>query len=95
MRMLLKITIDTEKGNQLAAEDRVGEVVEKNIGSLSPEAVYMVTLDGKRTVFVFFDLERESQLPQICEPLFQELGADLELTPAMTPADLAAGLGDS
>lgn len=39
-----------------------------------------------------FDLQDSSDSVTICEPLFLELGAMIEIQPAMNPDDLRKGL---
>ena len=58
---------------------------------LQPEAVYFTAQDGKRTGFIVFDLKDESDIPADGEPFFMGVQASIE-GPAMTPADVAAGL---
>jgi hypothetical protein len=93
MRMMLKFSMDTEAGSAGIKSGSVGALLERLMGDLKPEAAYFVADGGRRTGYVFFDLAEVSDIPRACEPLFMELGADVTLTPAMTPADVAAGLG--
>jgi hypothetical protein len=42
--------------------------------------------------FIMFDQQRPNDIPSICEPLFAELHAKVELSPDMTPEDMQTGL---
>jgi hypothetical protein len=92
MRMLLKITIDTEAGNRALQDGTLQQVIESTMGRFKPEAAYFTTVDGHRGGYIFFDLQDASQLPVLSEPLFQRLHAKVELQPVMTPEDLQRGL---
>jgi hypothetical protein len=59
---------------------------------LQPEAAYFALEDGARCGFVFFEMTDQALMPAIGEPLFNELGAEITLTPAMNAEDLARGL---
>jgi hypothetical protein len=54
--------------------------------------MYFTAFDGRRTAFMVFDMPESSDIPSFAEPLFQELGADVELAPAMNSDDLQRGL---
>jgi len=95
MRMLLKVQMDVEAGNKAIKDGSFGEVLDRVMGQIKPEAAYFTALDGKRTGLIFFDLQEESQIPAIAEPFFQTVGASIELFPAMTPEDVQKGLGEA
>jgi hypothetical protein len=92
MRVLMTVGLDTEKANQAAQANTLGKTIESAIGALKPEAAYFGSLHGKRTGFIVFDLADPSDLPSIAEPLFQELGAEIDLTPVMSVSDVQLGL---
>jgi len=93
MRMLLTVVIDTEAGNEAISKgvDYISPMLE----ALKPEAAYFVTQDGQRTCLVVFDLEDSSQLPGVCEPMFQGVKAKIALTPCMNLEDLQRGLSEA
>jgi hypothetical protein len=95
MRMLLKVQMDVEAGNKAIKDGSFGEVLDRVMEQIKPEAAYFTALDGKRTGLIFFDLQEESQIPAIAEPFFQTVGASIELSPAMTPEDVQKGLGEA
>ncbi|WP_228974283.1 DUF3303 family protein [Streptomyces sp. DH12] len=94
MRMLLHATMDTSMGNEAVREGRVGDVVRRMTDRLRPEAVYFTSHAGRRSCYMVFDMQDSAQLPVISEPLFQELGAEIEIRPCMNIEDLQRGLGD-
>ena len=95
MRMLLKLEMDTETGNQAIKDGSFGQMIERLMEQAKPEAVYFTAIDGKRTGLVFFDLKDASQIPVIAEPLFHGVNAKIDLMPVMTPEDVQAGLEEA
>lgn len=92
MRMLLKVTIPTETGNDLVRRGTLGSTIQNILEELKPEAAYFVEYNGERTGFIVADLASESGIPAMAEPFFLALNARVECRPAMTPQDLAAAL---
>jgi len=92
MRMLLKVTLPVEAANNAVKSGTMPKLMEQFMADLKPEASYFLPENGKRTMFIFFDLKDPSQIPEIVEPLFMELNAAVELTPAMSADDLRKGL---
>lgn len=93
MRVLLTVSIPVAKGNAAIADGSMARVMQQMTARLRPEAVYFATINGRRGGFMVFDLADPSQIPEIAEPLFRELEAEVTFAPAMTPEDLAKGLG--
>lgn len=92
MRMLLKVQPSVEAGNEAVRSGRIAEIIQSSIQLIEPEAVYFVVENGRRTGFMFFNLEDSSQIPIIVEPLFQNLNASVEVLPAMNLEELQRGL---
>lgn len=92
MRVLLKAQIDAETGTQAIQDGAMRRVIAKISETVTPEAAYFGPQDGKRTMMLFLELEDSSLIPQVTEPLFAELNAELEILPVMNQEELARGL---
>ncbi|MEU6279611.1 hypothetical protein [Streptomyces sp. NPDC047028] len=92
MRVLLKATLDTEKGNEAIRSGKLPELMKETLDQLKPEAAYFGTLGGKRTALLVLDMQDSSQLPPIGEPFFMQLNAEVEVCPIMNREDLQTGL---
>jgi hypothetical protein len=66
--------------------------MESMMDRLNPEAAYFGPSEGGRSCTFVFDLQDSSMMPTIAEPLFQELGAKIEIQPVMSPEDMRKGL---
>ena len=87
MRFLFKISMPVEAANR-AARDGFS-VIRRILEEQKPEAIYFSTDNGRRTAFMFINMDDESQLPAIAEPWFLALDASIDVQPAMVPEDLA------
>ena len=85
--------IPTEAGNK-AVQDPTNFLknLEEYINKVKPEAAYFMPLDGHRATCFIVNVESNDQIPTIAEPLFQGMGADVDLIPAMNFDDLKKGL---
>lgn len=96
MRMLLKVGMPVEKGNAAVKSGTLQKTIESTMKALKPEAAYFFPDEnGRRSFIMVFDMKESSQLPATVEPLFQELGAAVHLTPAMNGEDLQRGLKEA
>lgn len=95
MRMLLKMQTDVEAGNRAIKDGSFGQMLERVMAKITPEAAYFTAIDGKRTGLIFFDLKDASDIPAISEPFFMTVGASIELLPVMTPEDVQKGLEEA
>ena len=92
MRMMLKILIPTETGNNAIKDGSLHKIFEATMSKLKPEAAYFVAEHGNRCVMMFFDMKDASEIPGIAEPLFAGLNARVQLLPVMNAEDLKRGL---
>ena len=92
MRMMMKVTMDTEASNRAIADGAMPGMLDQMISELQPEAAYFGPEHGMRTAFIVFDLQDPSQLPPVSEPLFQTAKAKVEMFPVMNREDLKKGL---
>lgn len=95
MRMLLKINMPVEQGNEAAKSGVLQRTIQSTIEALKPEAAYFYPEDGKRTAIMVFDMKGSWQLPGTVEPLFQTLGASVHVTPVMNGEDLQRGFKEA
>lgn len=91
MRMLLMAQPDVTKGTEAIQSGGMAKTIETAIELLHPEATYFAPIDGRRTMFIVFDMEDPSQIPAISEPMFQ-MGASVKIVPCMNLEDLHTGL---
>ena len=95
MRMLLKISMPVEHGNEAIKSKALQRTIQSTIEALKPEAAYFYPEDGKRTAIMVFDMKGSWQLPSMVEPLFEALGAAVHVTPVMNGEDLQRGFKEA
>ena len=95
MRMLLKMQMDVEAGNRAIKDGSFGQMLDRVMKQIKPEAAYFTAIDGRRTGLIFFDLPEPSNIPAIAEPFFMTVGASIEFLPVMTPEDVQKGLEEA
>ncbi|HTD35634.1 MAG TPA: hypothetical protein VK665_18435 [Candidatus Elarobacter sp.] len=87
------ISIDTAAGNPAIRNGELAKVIGETLERFKPEAAYFGLKDGKRTMFMVFDMQDASQMPPLAEPFFMGLDAEISLEPVMNADDLRKGLG--
>lgn len=93
MRMLIDLQMPLEPFNTLVKNGTAGQIIQKILTDLKPEAAYFVARDGKRGGTIVVDVADASKIPAIAEPFFLQFNASVSFHPCMTPEDLAkAGL---
>jgi hypothetical protein len=95
MRILLKYSIDPERGDELIKEGRLGEAMAPILEDLQPEAAYFTDVEGSRGGYLVVNMEDASQIPAMTEPLLLGLGATIHMQPVMTPEDLQGAAGEA
>lgn len=95
MRVLLNVRIPHEPFQSLVRKGKVGEVLDRILDEIKPEAIYFTEQQGKRGAIVIVDLPNASRIPSLAEPWYLSFNADCELRVVMTPEDLQnAGLDE-
>jgi hypothetical protein len=92
MRVMLRAQLDTQRSNEALKSGKLRDVMESMMERLNPEAAYFGPSEGGRSCTFVFDMQDSSSLPTLAEPLFQELGAKIEIQPVMSPEDMRKGL---
>lgn len=95
MRVMARISNPTERGNAAMTDGTNARLIQEMVERWNPEAVYFATIAGRRGAYVVFDLQDPSDIPAFCEPLFQGLGAEIEIFPVMIPEDLQKAMSAS
>ena len=92
MRMMIRVSIPASAGNHAIADGRLGPVLGRLAEQIRPEASYFCTIEGKRTCLFVCDLASSDRIPEIAEPLFVGLEAQVDFWPVMNGAELQSGL---
>ena len=53
--------------------------LEEYINKVKPVASYFMPIDGQRTCAFIVNMESNEQIPALAEPLFQWMGANVEM----------------
>ncbi|MGH3663045.1 MAG: hypothetical protein ACRDT8_17105 [Micromonosporaceae bacterium] len=94
MRVLVTMRLDTEVSSRAIETGTLPKIVESFMEQVHPESAYFGAVRGKRTCYIVFDLEDPSRMPPLLEPLFRELGAEIDVVPVMNKDDLQKGLSE-
>ena len=84
--------MDVEAANQAIQDGSLQWTMQAVTERIHPEAVYFTAEGGKRTAYLIFDLADSSQIPEIAEPFFHTLRAEVDFKPVMNSEELAKGL---
>ena len=88
MRFLLKAEFPVEIGNAAVQDGSLGKTIRSILDDQKPEAAYFLASNGRRTAYLFLDMQDASQIPKLAEPWFLAFNASVEIVPVMTPDDL-------
>ena len=94
MRMMARMRIPVEPGNDGIRSGVLAKTVQQFAERWHPEVAYFTTFDGLRTAYFVFDMPDASAIPAIAEPFFMELNASVDFAPAMNVDDLQKGLAE-
>ncbi len=92
MRMMLKVYVPVEEGNEAVQSGNMQRIIEQIAQRIQPEAMYFFVEDGVRTSIAVFDMKDSSDIPAIADPIFRSLNAEVHFTPVMNLDDLKKGL---
>ncbi|MEU9064782.1 DUF3303 family protein [Streptomyces sp. NPDC048430] len=84
--------MDTQVSNEAIKNGTLQKLMQSMTERLKPEAAYFGPSEGGRSCTFVFDMQDSSRLPTIAEPLFEVLGAKIEIQPVMNSEDLQKGL---
>ena len=88
MRFVVRARITTEAGNKMLNDPRFIQKIEEYITKTKAEGAYFFESGGDRTMTFIIEIQSADQIPSIAEPLFQDLGANVEFHPVMLLDDL-------
>jgi hypothetical protein len=88
MRFIVRAKIPTEAGNKMVKDPKFIQNLEEYMNKVKPEASYFFEADGNRIMAFVVNIDSVDTIPSIAEPLFQELGANVEFHPVMSFDDL-------
>jgi len=88
MRFIIRAKIPTEAGNKMVKDPKFIQNLEEYINKVKSEANYFFEADGNRVLVFVVNLDSADMIPSIAEPLFQEMGANVEFHPVMSLDDL-------
>jgi hypothetical protein len=92
MRFLIRTRIPTNAGNKVLQDPNFLTKLEEYINKVKPEASYFMPIEGQRSCAFIVNAESNDQLPAMVEPLFQWMGANVDVIPVMNFDDLKRGL---
>ncbi|MET7644869.1 DUF3303 family protein [Streptomyces sp. NPDC005426] len=92
MRVMLRAQLDTQLANEAVKNGTLSTIMQSLAEQLKPEAAYFGPSKGKRCCTFVFDMQDSSMLPSLTEPLFERLGAEIEIQPVMNSDDVMKGL---
>jgi hypothetical protein len=92
MRFLIHAKIPTEDGNKMVQDPNFLKKLEEYMNKVKAEATYFFEADGNRVAAFIVDMHSADQIPVLTEPLFNAMGAHVELHPVMSLDDLKKGI---
>ena len=95
MRFLIRAKIPTEAGNKMVQDPDFLKKLEEYMNKVKPEAAYFLPQAGERSAAFIANIESNDQIPSFVEPLFQWMGANVEVIPVMSFDDIKKGLSQT
>jgi hypothetical protein len=88
MRFLVKVKPDPERANKSIAEGTFEQRMQQVLSHIKPEAAYFFEESGNRTAIFIVDIQKASEIPNVGEPFFHGMGAEVYFHPVMSAQDL-------
>jgi hypothetical protein len=95
MRFLIRAKIPTEAGNKMVQDPNFLKKLEEYMNKAKPEVAYFMPVDGHRAAAFIVNVQSNEQVPTIVEPLFQWMGANVDVIPVMNFDELKNGLSEN
>jgi hypothetical protein len=92
MRFLIRTRIPTEDGNKMVQDPNFLKNLEEYMNKVKPEAAYFMPIDGHRSAAFIVNIQSNDQVPAVVEPLFQWMGANVDVIPVMNFDELKMGI---
>ncbi|MFJ3375806.1 panthothenate synthetase [Pseudomonas sp. NPDC086112] len=93
MKMLLMVEFPHEPFNALVRSGEIGEIMNRVLETIKPEATYFTEQDGMRSGIFLIDVEDPSEIPGYAEPFFLNFQANCKFRVVMSAQNLQdAGL---
>lgn len=93
MKMLLTVEIPHEPFNTLVRNGTAGQILDRIMDAIKPEAAYFTEQNGVRCGIFVINVQNSSDVPSFSEPFFLNFQADCKFRIVMSPEDLQkAGL---
>lgn len=88
MKMLLTVTFPHEPFNAKIKKGTIGEVLDKLMAEIKPEAAYFSLNEGKRHIFMLVNVNSGGDYVKYAEPFFLQFGADIKYDIVITPEEI-------
>lgn len=88
MKMLMMVECPNEPFNSLIKAGTAGQVIERILASIKPEAAYFTEQDGMRGGIFLVDVNEPSDIPALAEPFFLNFNASCKFRIMLTAQDL-------
>ena len=95
MRFLIRTRIPTESGNKMVQDPNFMKNLEEYMNKVKPEAAYFMPIEGHRSAAFIVNMESNDEVPAVVEPLFQWMGANVDVIPVMNFDELKKGISQN
>ncbi|HKB86863.1 MAG TPA: hypothetical protein VKD08_11870 [Ignavibacteriaceae bacterium] len=88
MKMILTITFPHDPFNAMIKKGTVGNVLNKLMADLKPEAAYFSLNEGRRNIFMVVNVNSGGDYVKYAEPFFLQFNADIKYDIVITPEEI-------